>query len=87
MVSVFFLISRLLCVAFLEDLRLRCVSLSAPVGWMPTYVKDLRRLGRPLDRVLLVDNSAGVCVQPDNAIVVRDFFSSSDSAGRWHWSP
>eukprot|EP00667_Euglena_gracilis_P014729 EG_transcript_15267 len=46
---------------------------------MPTYVKDLRRLGRPLDRVLLVDNSAGVCVQPDNAIVVRDFFSSSDS--------
>eukprot|EP00667_Euglena_gracilis_P009596 EG_transcript_9753 len=41
------------------------------------YVKDLERLGRPLDRVVLVDNTAAVCVQRKHAIVVEDFVRRS----------
>ncbi len=47
---------------------------------MTRYVKDLERLGRPMDRVLIVDNSPYVCIHPDNAIVVDDFMGASDWA-------
>jgi hypothetical protein len=37
-------------------------------------VKDIRQLGRPLDRVLVIENSpASVRSQPGNAVLVQDF--------------
>lgn len=39
------------------------------------FVKDLSRLGRPLERVVLIDDNIGSCMlQPDNAIPIRPFF-------------
>ncbi|KAG5492985.1 hypothetical protein JKF63_01566 [Porcisia hertigi] len=40
----------------------------------PSYAKDLRLLGRDMERVLIVDNSVGCCkLQPRNALLVDDF--------------
>ncbi|EPY35828.1 hypothetical protein STCU_00891 [Strigomonas culicis] len=40
----------------------------------PVHSKDLRLLGRDMDRVVLVDNSANCCkLNPLNAILIEDF--------------
>lgn len=40
----------------------------------PIHTKDLKLLGRDMDRVLIVDNSVGCCkMQPRNALLVEDF--------------
>ncbi|KAG5478158.1 hypothetical protein CUR178_04870 [Leishmania enriettii] len=40
----------------------------------PIHTKDLRLLGRDLDRVLIVDNSVGCCkLHPRNSLLVEDF--------------
>ena len=49
--------------------RSHCTPLDA------VFVKDLSRLGRPLERVVLIDDNIASCMlQPDNAIPVRPFF-------------
>lgn len=45
----------------------------------PTHTKDLRLLGRPMDRVLIVENSVNCCkLNPHNAILVDDFHGKQD---------
>jgi hypothetical protein len=40
----------------------------------PIHTKDLRLLGRDMDRVLIVDNSVGCCkMHPRNSLLVEDF--------------
>ncbi|KAG5477683.1 hypothetical protein LSCM1_04977 [Leishmania martiniquensis] len=40
----------------------------------PIHTKDLRLLGRDMDRVLIVDNSVGCCkLHPRNSLLVEDF--------------
>eukprot|EP01006_Ploeotia_vitrea_P050449 TRINITY_DN67463_c11_g3_i1.p1 TRINITY_DN67463_c11_g3~~TRINITY_DN67463_c11_g3_i1.p1 ORF type:complete len:321 (-),score=2.10 TRINITY_DN67463_c11_g3_i1:297-1259(-) len=39
----------------------------------PNYSKPLTRLGRAMDRTLIVDNTAEVCEDTENAIVIEDF--------------
>ncbi|AYU79110.1 conserved hypothetical protein [Leishmania infantum JPCM5] len=40
----------------------------------PIHTKDLRLLGRDMNRVLIVDNSVGCCkLHPRNALLVEDF--------------
>ncbi|KAK7195764.1 NLI interacting factor-like phosphatase [Novymonas esmeraldas] len=40
----------------------------------PIHTKDLRLLGRNMDRVLIVDNSVGCCkLHPRNSLLVEDF--------------
>jgi Dullard-like phosphatase family protein len=44
---------------------------------MPNYIKSLKRLGRPMDKVLIVDNSEFVCIaDSQNSIVIEDFFGN-----------
>jgi len=45
------------------------------------FIKDLRRLGRSLDRVIIIDNSpASYFLQPDNALRISSWFGdASDS--------
>ena len=39
------------------------------------YVKDLSRIGRPLNRVIIVDNlSENFQLQPENGIMIRSWF-------------
>lgn len=46
-----------------------------------SYIKDLSRLGRRLDRTIIIDHDAHACrFQPDNAIAIREF--SGDPADR-----
>ena len=53
--------------------RVHCTPLSAVLA------KDLGRLGRPLERVVLVDDNVASCMlQPDNAVPVRPFFGDAD---------
>lgn len=49
------------------------------VRWNGAYVKDLRGLGRPLERVAIVDNSPAAYVfQPRNAIPVVSWFEDPE---------
>ena len=42
-------------------------------------VKDLSQLGRPLERVVLIDDNVASCMlQPDNAVPIRPFFGDPD---------
>jgi len=53
--------------------RTHCSPLSA------VLVKDLGRLGRPLERIVLVDDNVASCMlQPDNAVPIRPFFGDRD---------
>uniref|UniRef100_A0A7S1I6E1 Mitochondrial import inner membrane translocase subunit TIM50 n=1 Tax=Eutreptiella gymnastica TaxID=73025 RepID=A0A7S1I6E1_9EUGL len=46
---------------------------------MPNYFKDLKRLGRSMDRTLIVDNSEYVCIADvHNSIIIDDFLGSPD---------
>lgn len=41
-----------------------------------SYVKDLRKLGRNLEKVIIVDNSPmSYQLQPENAIAIKSWFS------------
>jgi len=43
------------------------------------YLKDLSRLGRPLDQMVLIDNAAtSYLLQPENGVAVRSWFSDQD---------
>lgn len=43
------------------------------------YLKDLSRLGRPLDQTILVDNAAtSYLLQPENGVAVKSWFSDLD---------
>ena len=43
------------------------------------YVKDLTKLGRPLDRTIIIDNSpASYLFQPQNAIPVSSWFEDKN---------
>lgn len=43
------------------------------------YIKDLSRLGRPLDQVLIVDNSpASYLLQPDSALAIKSWFNDTE---------
>ena len=43
------------------------------------YVKDLQRLGRPLERVVLVDDNLASCImQPDNAVPLTPFLGDPE---------
>ena len=45
------------------------------------YVKDLPQLGRPPERVVLVDDHVGACLlQPDNAVPVRPYVGEAHDA-------
>lgn len=47
----------------------------------PTHTKDLRVLGRPMDRVIIVENSANCCkMNPQNAILVADYHGQDEDA-------
>ena len=42
------------------------------------YIKDLSRLGRPLDKTLLVDNSpASFLLHPEHAMAIKSWFSDA----------
>lgn len=44
-----------------------------------TFSKDLRNLGRPLERTLLIDDSVpSFLMQPNNALPIPPFFGSAD---------
>jgi len=46
----------------------------------PQHTKDLRLLGRPLSRVVLVDNAPNCCkLQAHNAVLVEDFTGVDDA--------
>ena len=39
------------------------------------FVKDLSRIGRPLNKTIIVDNVAeNFCLQPDNGIFIKSWF-------------
>jgi carboxy-terminal domain RNA polymerase II polypeptide A small phosphatase len=41
------------------------------------FLQDLRKIGRPIDRVAIVDNSPNAYIlTPDNAIPITSWFSS-----------
>jgi RNA polymerase II subunit A small phosphatase-like protein len=43
------------------------------------FVKDISRLGRPMERIVLIDNSWAACVaNPDNSIVVPDYLGEKE---------
>ena len=43
------------------------------------YIKDLSRLGRPLDQVLIIDNSpASYLLQPDSALAIKSWFNDTE---------
>eukprot|EP00796_Vickermania_ingenoplastis_P004351 gene4351-3165_t len=47
----------------------------------PTHTKDLRLLGRPMDSVIIVENSANCCkLNPQNAILVDDYHGQEKDA-------
>lgn len=42
------------------------------------FVKDVSRLGRPMERIVLIDNSWAACMaNPDNCVVVPDYLGES----------
>lgn len=53
---------------------------ASPTGMV--FVKDLSRIGRPLDKTIIVDNVAeNFSLQPDNGIFIKSWFDDmSDSA-------
>ncbi|CCW66086.1 unnamed protein product [Phytomonas sp. Hart1] len=45
----------------------------------PVYTKDLRLLGRDMDKVVIVDNAANSCkLNPRNALLIEDFHGERD---------
>lgn len=47
----------------------------------PTHTKDLRLLGRPMDRIIIVENSPNCCkLNPQNAILVDDYHGQEEDA-------
>jgi len=46
------------------------------------FIKDLSRIGRPLNKTIIVDNVAeNFCKQPDNGIFIKSWFDDmSDTA-------
>lgn len=53
---------------------------ASPTGMV--FVKDLSRIGRPLNKTIIVDNVAeNFCLQPDNGIFIKSWFDdTSDTA-------
>jgi len=53
---------------------------ASPTGMV--FVKDLSRIGRPLNKTIIVDNVAeNFCLQPDNGIFIKSWFDDmSDTA-------
>jgi RNA polymerase II subunit A small phosphatase-like protein len=50
----------------------------ACVQYNGSYVKDLRRLGRNIKDVIIVDNSpVSFSLQPENAIPIKSWFDDS----------
>lgn len=46
---------------------------ASPTGMV--FVKDLSRIGRPLNKCIIVDNVAeNFCLQPDNGIFIKSWF-------------
>ncbi|CCW62478.1 unnamed protein product [Phytomonas sp. EM1] len=46
----------------------------------PVYTKDLRLLGRDMDKVVIVDNAANSCkLNPRNALLIEDFHGHRDA--------
>ena len=50
-----------------------------------THFKDLRALGRPMDRIALVDNSpTSLAMNPSNGIPIKSWLKDPDDREMWH---
>ena len=52
------------------------------------FVKDLSRIGRPLNKTIIVDNVAeNFCQQPDNGIFIKSWFDDMNDTALSELAP
>lgn len=59
---------------------------ASPTGMV--FVKDLSRIGRPLNKTIIVDNVAeNFCLQPDNGIFIKSWFDDMSDTALFELAP
>lgn len=52
------------------------------------FIKDLSKLGRPLNKTIIIDNVAeNFCLQPDNGIFIKSWFEDSSDTALYELAP